>query len=53
MAHTELRKQLRDFQDKGFILPSISPWGLQCLLLERSMCLIECALINTNGKNRK
>ena len=31
----ELKKQLQKLLDKGFIHPSISPWGAQCCLLKR------------------
>ena len=40
MAPTELKKlkeQLEDLINKGFIRPSISPWGAQCYLSRRRM----------------
>jgi hypothetical protein len=33
----ELKIQLQELLDKGFIRPSVSPWGLMCCLLKRKM----------------
>ena len=33
----DLKSQIQDFLDKGFILPSVSPWGAPVLLLKRRM----------------
>ncbi|WMV58966.1 hypothetical protein MTR67_052351 [Solanum verrucosum] len=35
MALVELKEQLRDFLDKGFIRPSISPWGAPVLFVRK------------------
>jgi hypothetical protein len=31
----ELKKQITEFQDKGFIRPSSSPWGAPILFIEK------------------
>ena len=51
MAPTELKElktQLHELLDKGFIRPNVSPWGAQFYLLRRKMALFGCAL--TTGK---
>ena len=40
----ELKTQLQELLDKGFILPSVSPWGAPVYLLRRKMALFGCAL---------
>ena len=52
MAPVELKKlkaQLKDLLYKGFIRPSISPWGAPVFLLRRRMVPLECALIHSNS----
>ncbi|KAF5481414.1 hypothetical protein F2P56_002065 [Juglans regia] len=39
----ELKTQLQELVDKGFIQPSTSPWGAPVLLSRRKMVLSECA----------
>ncbi|XP_070049537.1 uncharacterized protein [Nicotiana tomentosiformis] len=39
----ELREQLKDLLDKGFIRPSVSPWGARSFLSRIKMGLAECA----------
>ena len=33
----ELKLQLQELLEKGFIRPSVSPWGAPCFLLRRKM----------------
>ena len=40
----ELKVQLHELLDKGFIRPSTSPWGTPILLLRRRTSLFDCAL---------
>ena len=45
MAPTELKElkaQLQDLLDKGFIRPSISPWGAPVLFVKRKMEPLGC-----------
>ena len=44
----ELKTQLQELLNKGFIRPSVSPWGARFYLLRRKMALFGCAL--TTGK---
>jgi hypothetical protein len=44
----ELKKQLEDLVDRGFIRPSVSLWGAPFCLLGRRMELCLCALITAN-----
>ena len=47
MALAELKKlkeQLKDLIDKGFIRPSISPWGAPVLFVKKKDGSSECAL---------
>jgi hypothetical protein len=39
----ELKKQIRELQDKGYIRPSSSPWGHLSYLLRKRMGRKECA----------
>ena len=41
----ELKEQLKDLLEKGFIRPSISPWGAPVLFVRKRMVPYECALI--------
>nr|CAD1835720.1 unnamed protein product [Ananas comosus var. bracteatus] len=41
----ELKAQLQDLLDKGFIRPSVSPWEHRCCLLRRRMDLFDCVWI--------
>ena len=41
----ELKSQLQELLDKGFIQPSVSPWGAPVLFVKRKMALYRCALI--------
>ena len=41
----ELKSQLQELLDKGFIQPSVSPWGAPILFVKRKMALYGCALI--------
>ena len=45
----ELKLKHREFLNKGFIKPSISPWELRCCLLKRRMGLLGCILIIANS----
>ena len=38
----ELRLQLQELLDKGFIRPSVSPWGALVLLLKKKMAHCKC-----------
>ena len=40
----ELRVQLKELLDKGFIRPSTSPWGALVLFAKRRTRLFDCAL---------
>ena len=40
-----LKIQLQELLDKGFIRPSVSPWGAPFLFLKKKMALYGCALI--------
>lgn len=40
----ELKEQLQDLMDKGFIIPSVSPWGALVLFVKRRMVHSDCAL---------
>ena len=44
----ELKYQLKGLLDKGFIRPSISPWGAPILFVKRKMVFSECALTIDN-----
>ena len=35
IEHKELKEQLKDLLDKGFIKPSISPWGALVLFVKK------------------
>ena len=51
MAPAELKEltvQLKDLVDKGFIQPSIYPWGASTLFVKRKMGLLECVLFTNN-----
>ena len=39
----DLKTHLQELLDKGFIRPSVSPWGTPALLLRRKMALFGCA----------
>ena len=41
----ELKKQINELQEKGFICPSSSPWGAPVILLIRKMVARACVLI--------
>jgi hypothetical protein len=41
----ELKEQLQELLDKGYIRPSASPWGAPIILFRRRMVRRECALI--------
>ena len=48
MAPTELKElksQLQEILDKGFIRPSVSPWGALILFVKKKMVRYGCALI--------
>ena len=48
MAPTELKKfkiQLQELLDKGFVQPSVLPWGALVLFINKKMALSGCALI--------
>ena len=38
MELAELKKQLQEYSDKGFIRPSLSPWGAPVLLVKKKDC---------------
>ena len=42
---SELKEQLQELLDKGFIRPSTSPWVLQFFLLRRRMVVFDSILI--------
>ncbi|KAH0773702.1 hypothetical protein KY290_010839 [Solanum tuberosum] len=53
----ELKEQLKDLLDKGFIQPSISPWGTQVLFMKKKdgslrMCIDYCQLNKVTIKNK-
>ena len=53
----ELKAQLKDLLDKGFIRPSISPWGAMVLLVKKKygslrMCIDYRQLIKVTIKNK-
>ena len=39
----ELKKQLRELLDKGYVQPSSSPWGAPILFVEKKDVHRECA----------
>ena len=41
----ELKEQLQELLDKGFIRPSTSPWGAPVLFVKKRMVHFDCALI--------
>ena len=45
MELKELKSQLQELLDKGFIRPSVSPWGAPVLFVKRKMALYGCVLI--------
>ena len=45
MELKELKSQLQELLDKGFIRPSVSPWGAPVLFVKRKMELYGCAFI--------
>ena len=52
----DLKLQLKDLTNKGFIVPSISPLGAQCCLQRRKMGPLECLSIigrSTKSLSRK
>ena len=60
MAPAELRElkgQLQDLLDKGFIQPSMSPWGAPILFVKKKdgslrMCIDYCQLNKVTVKNK-
>ena len=53
----ELKKQLQEYSDKGFIRPSFSPWGASVLLVKkkdgsRMMCIDYRELNKVTIKNK-
>ena len=40
----DLKMQLQELLDKGYIRPSVSPWGAPVLFVKRRMEPLECAL---------
>ena len=42
MELKELKSQLQELLDKGFIRPSVSPWGAPVLFVKRKMALYGC-----------
>jgi hypothetical protein len=53
---TELKKQLQDLLDKGFIRPSTSPWGCPALIVKKDeslrLCIDYCPLNVVTIKNK-
>ena len=52
MDTTEIKKlntKLNDLLDKGFIRPSISPWGAQVLFVKKKDGPLGCALVTANS----
>ena len=45
----ELKDQLKDLLDKGFIRPSISPWGAPFSFVNKKDGSLECVLITANS----
>ena len=48
MAPTELKElktQLQELLDKGFVQPSVSPWVVPIVFVKKKMALYGCALI--------
>ena len=45
---TELKKQLQELLDKGFIKPSVSPWGAPILFVKKKDGLYVCASTTKN-----
>ena len=41
----ELKKQIKELHEKGFICPSLSPWGAPIILLTRRTVPRGCVLI--------
>ena len=41
----ELKVRLQELLDKGFVRPSVSPWGAPVLFMKRKMALYGCASI--------
>jgi hypothetical protein len=41
----ELKKQIKELQDKGFIHPSSSPWRAPVIFVDKKMVVRECVLI--------
>jgi hypothetical protein len=39
----ELKLQLKEMMDKGYIRPSVSPWGAPVLFVKRRMAPLDCA----------
>ncbi|WMV46406.1 hypothetical protein MTR67_039791 [Solanum verrucosum] len=57
MWFLELKKQLKDLLDKGFIRPSISPWGASVLFVRKKdaylrMCIDYCQVTKVTIKNK-
>ena len=53
----ELKEQLRDFLEKGFIMPSTSPWGAPVLFVRKKdgslrMCIDYRLLNKVTVKNK-
>jgi hypothetical protein len=53
----ELKEQLQELLDKGFICPSLSPWGASVLFMEKKdgsmhMCIDYCELNKVKIKNK-
>ncbi|XP_070003088.1 uncharacterized protein [Nicotiana sylvestris] len=53
----ELKEQLKDLQEKGFIRPSVSPWGVPVLFVRKKdgslrMCIDYRQLIKVTIKNK-
>ncbi|GKA44464.1 putative reverse transcriptase domain-containing protein [Tanacetum coccineum] len=51
LATSELEEfsgKLKELQDKGFIRPSSSPWGVSVLFVKKWMVLLECVLTIEN-----
>ena len=41
----ELKVKLQELLDKGFVRPSVSPWGAPVLFVKKKMALYGCASI--------
>jgi len=48
MELAELKKQLQEYSDKGFIRHSVSPWGAPVLLVKKKDGSRRCALTIVN-----